>query len=155
MLAYLQEESNSINNIKLWIKDIPENDSFEISQTLQKRIVPLYDLPLSAGIGNESFDGIPFEELETDNLICDFALKISGDSMEPNIRDKSIVLIKRQNVIDEGKVGALYLNDRVYCKYLSHSQGKTLLCSYNNKYTSIEVTEHDTLFVYGEVIDVI
>ena len=43
MLAYLQEESNSINNIKLWIKDIPENDSFEISQTLQKRIVPLYD----------------------------------------------------------------------------------------------------------------
>lgn len=29
----------------------------------------------------------PREVYETDNLICDFALKISGDSMEPNIKD--------------------------------------------------------------------
>ena len=108
MIAYLQEEPNSINKIKLWVKDIPENDSFEISKTVVKRIVPLYDLPLSAGVGNENFDGIPFEEYETENLLCDFALKISGDSMEPNIKDKSVVLIKRQSVVDEGKVGAFF-----------------------------------------------
>ena len=155
MVAYLQEESNSINNIKLWVKDIPENDTFEISKTVVKRIVPLYDLPLSAGVGNESFDGIPFEEYETENLLCDFALKISGDSMEPNIKDKSIVLIKRQRVVDEGKVGAFYLNDKVYCKYLSYDNGKTLLCSYNDKYAPIEVKEYDTLFAYGEVIAII
>ena len=155
VIAYLQEESNSINNVKSWMKDIPENDSFEISKTVVKRIVPLYDLPLSAGVGNESFDGIPFEEYETENLLCDFALKISGDSMEPNIKDKSIVLIKRQRVIDEGKVGAFYLNDKVYCKYLSYDNGKTLLCSYNDKYAPIEVKEYDTLFVYGEVIAII
>ena len=155
MIAYLQEESNSINNIKLWLKDIPENDSFEISKTKVKRIIQLYDLPLSAGIGNESFDGIPFEEYETDNLICDFALKISGDSMEPNIKDGSIVLIKRQSVVDEGKVGAFYLNDKVYCKYVAYNKGKTLLCSYNDKYAPIEVTEHDTIFTYGEVVEII
>lgn len=155
VIAYLQEESNSINNVKSWMKDIPENDSFEISKTVVKRIVPLYDLPLSAGVGNESFDGIPFEEYETENLLCDFALKISGDSMEPNIKDKSIVLIKRQRVIDEGKVGTFYLNDKVYCKYLSYDNGKTLLCSYNDKYAPIEVKEYDTLFVYGEVIAII
>lgn len=154
MIAYLQEESNSINNIKLWVKDIPEKDSFEISKTAVKH-VPLYDLPLSAGVGNESFDGIPFEEYETENLLCDFALKISGDSMEPNIKDKSVVLIKRQNIVDEGKVGAFYLNDKVYCKYLSYEDGKTLLCSYNDKYDPIEVNEHDTLFAYGEVIAII
>ena len=112
-------------------------------------------MPLSAGVGNESFDGIPFEEYETENLLCDFALKISGDSMEPNIKDKSIVLIKRQRVVDEGKVGAFYLNDKVYCKYLSYDNGKTLLCSYNDKYAPIEVKEYDTLFVYGEVIAII
>ena len=155
MVAYLQEESNSINNIKLWLKDIPENDTFEISKSVVKRIVPLYDLPLSAGVGNESFDGIPFEEYETENSLCDFALKISGDSMEPNIKDKSIVLIKRQSVVDEGKVGAFYLNDKVYCKYLSYDNGKTLLCSYNDKYAPIEVKEYDTLFTYGEVIEII
>ena len=155
MIAYLQEEPNSINKIKLWVKDIPENDSFEISKTVFKRIVPLYDLPLSAGVGNENFDGIPFEEYETENLLCDFALKISGDSMEPNIKDKSVVLIKRQSVVDEGKVGAFFLNDKVYCKYLSYVNGKTLLCSYNDKYAPIEVKEYDTLFAYGEVIAII
>ena len=155
MIAYLQEEPNSINKIKLWVKDIPENDSFEISKTVVKRIVPLYDLPLSAGVGNENFDGIPFEEYETENLLCDFALKISGDSMEPNIKDKSVVLIKRQSVVDEGKVGAFFLNDKVYCKYLSYDNGKTLLCSYNDKYAPIEVKEYDTLFAYGEVIAII
>ena len=155
MIAYLQEESNSITNIKLWLKDIPKNDSFEISKKTIRHTVPLYDLPLSAGVGNESFDGIPFNEYETDNLLCDFALKISGDSMEPNIKDDSIVLIKRQNIIDEGKVGAFYLNDKLYCKYISYDNGKTLLCSYNDKYAPIEIKEHDTLFIYGEVIDVI
>ena len=152
VIAYLQEESNSIQNIISWVKDIPENDSFEISE---KHIVPLYDLPLSAGVGNESFDESPSEEYETENLLCDFALKISGDSMEPSIKDKSIVLIKRQRVVDEGKVGAFYLNGKVYCKYLSYDNGKTLLCSYNDKYAPIEVKENDTLFAYGEVIAII
>lgn len=155
MTAYLQEESNSLNNIKSWVKDIPENDSFDIIETTTKRIVPLYDLPLSAGIGNESFDGIPYEEYETENLICDFALKISGDSMEPNIKNKSIVLIKRTSSVDEGKVGAFYLNGKVYCKYLSYSGGKTLLCSYNKKYAPINVEEYDSLFTYGEIVDVL
>lgn len=155
IVAYLREVSNSKNNIELWIKDIPENESFEIIETKVKRIVPLYDLPLSAGIGNESFDGIPFEEYETENQICDFALKVSGDSMEPNIKDQSIVLIKRTDNVDEGKPGAFYLNGKMYCKYLSYKDGSTLLCSFNNKYNPIVIESEDTLFVYGEVIEII
>lgn len=153
--AYLNEEANAINNIKLWVKDIPDNQSFEIIESPAKRTIRLYDLPLSAGIGNECFDDIPYEDYETENYSCDFALKISGDSMEPNIKDKSIVLIKQVDVIDEGKVGAFYHNGKVYCKYLSYDNGETFLCSFNKAYAPIKIEEDDVITTYGEVVEIV
>lgn len=155
IIAYLQTESRAIENIKQWIKSIPDNQSFKIVEKTSKRIIPLYNLPISAGVGKDSFDDIPFDDFETDNTVCDFALKVSGDSMEPQIPNGSIILIKKQNIIDDGKVGAFYCNGKVYCKYMRHDSKGAYLCSYNDQYPPISLTKDDVVYVYGEVVEII
>lgn len=146
---------NAVANIKAWIKNIPQNVGFEFSTNLPKKTIHLYDFPLSAGTGNDLLDeNVSYEEYETDNEDSDFALRISGDSMEPRIPNGSIVLIKRSNLIDDGEIGAFLLNGETYCKKLEYRNGETFLCSDNPKYQPIVVHEHDTLVIYGQVIGI-
>lgn len=154
--AYFQSEAGAIKNIEKWVKDIQENQSFEIMKLRpKKRIIPLYFLPLSAGLGKDSFEGVSYDDFETENEECDFALKISGDSMEPMIPDGSIALIRKKKTIDDGKAGAFYLNGKVYCKYLMHKDGNTFLCSFNDSYNPIQIKESDEVSCYGELVEVI
>ena len=152
--AYFNSSSHAVDNIKSWVEAIPDNQTFEIQESRSKRIIPLYCLPISAGIGKDSFEDIPFSDYETDNKICDFALQISGDSMEPEIPDGSIVLIKRQETIDDNIAGAFYFNEKLYCKYLKHNGEQLYLCSYNSDYSPIEVGMDDELIVYGAVVEI-
>lgn len=148
--------SEAIPEIEKWIKDIPVNKKFDILANAKRRIIPLFDIPLSAGLGKEIFDSnIPFEEYETDVEDGDFALYISGNSMEPDIPDGSIVVIKKQCEISDGINGAFFLNGGVYCKKLKHKDGKVFLCSDNEEYQPIEVHEEDNLKVYGKIVKVL
>lgn len=151
--AYLKDISGAIKKVNAWSRAIPVNTDFEIRMDDPKKIVRLYNLPLSAGKGNEMFDE-SFEEYETDETDCDFALRISGDSMEPDFPDGSIVLIKKCDTLDEGKVGAFYLNGVVYCKRLLRKNEKVFLKSDNPQYEPIEVQKQDRLVVYGQIIKV-
>ena len=155
--AYFGKNSQAIKDIEMWVKDIPKNKKTTIIENHPPKIqkIRLYDLALSAGNGNESLDNIPYEDYETDNDRCNFALKISGNSMEPKIPDNSIVLVRKVDSIDEGRVGAFEHNGKMYCKYLSYEDGKTLLCSYNSNYPPIVVKENDSIITYGEVIEII
>lgn len=155
LISHLQDESKALSNIREWVNHIPENKSFEIKDLPTKRTIHLYDMPLSAGPGNDILEGVPYEDYETDNTVCDFALKISGDSMEPRIKDRSIVLVKKASTLDEKKVGAFFLNGRGYCKILSYQDGKTSLCSYNKAYDPIQIEESDCIITFGEVIEII
>lgn len=151
--AYL-EEKNAINNIEKWIKDIPNNDSFKT--TKPQRIIKLFDLPVSAGIGNNNFEDIlPYSDYETDNDVCDYALKVSGDSMNPKINDDDTILVVKTPTINPGEIGIFNLNGNLYCKYLSNKNGNTFLCSFNKSYEPIKVNEDDTLIVLGKVIQTI
>ncbi len=151
--AYLKDISGAIKKVDTWSKSIPTNSSFEIEMDNPKKIVRLYDLPLSAGKGNEMLDE-SFEEYEIDEMDCDFALRITGDSMEPDIPDGSIVLVRKCDTPAEGKVCAFYLNGAVYCKRLLRENGKVFLCSDNPQYEPIEVHDQDVLTVYGQIIKV-
>ena len=113
-------------------------------------------MPLSAGLGEHILDSdIPFVEYETDVEDGDFALHVSGDSMEPDIPDGSIVVIKKQSEIADGISGAFFLNGEVYCKKMIHKGGRVFLCSNNTEYRPIEVHESDNLMVYGKIVKVI
>lgn len=154
--AYMKGISGAVKTIETWIKNIPQNEVFEIREPAVLREIPLYDLPLSAGNGVQMFDeSVQFVPFRTSEKNCDFALRVFGDSMEPDIPNHSIVLVKKSDIVPEGKIGAFFLNGEVYCKRLSHENGKTLLCSNNPQYSPINVLENDTLTTYGQVVKII
>lgn len=121
----------------------------------KKKTINLYDTPLSAGSGNVLLEGMAsFEKYETTERNCDFALRISGDSMEPDIPSGSIVCIRRQQTINPGEIGVFLYNGEVYCKKYSTKNNQTYLISLNRKYKPILVEEGAQFICYGKVVHV-
>lgn len=156
--AYLKDVRGAMDNIKIWSQQIHTNQSFEKVTpfaTRAYRTIKLFDLPLSAGLGNNIMESdMPYESYETEDQVSDFALKISGDSMEPDITDGSIVLIKVCENISDGEIGAFFYNGDVYCKKLVYKDKKAFLVSLNPDYEDIPISDEDTLRVFGKVISV-
>ena len=115
-----------------------------------KRKIRLYDNPPAAGDGNY-LDNVSYEEIEVDNTVpdnADFAIRVSGDSMEPQFTDRQIVYIKRQETLDIGDYGIFVLNGDSFIKEL----GKGELVSLNPKYNAIPVNEYDSFHIFGKVV---
>ena len=122
------------------------------NKTATKKI-PVYFSPAAAGeplpILADDYSLVNSESAPSD---ASFGIRISGDSMEPIITDKSVVWVKKQENIDNGDVGIFVLNGESLCKKLNTENGKCYLMSYNSKYSPIEVLETDDLRVVGKVI---
>lgn len=109
-----------------------------------------YDLPASAGTGNyleteyPTYIEIPQEEIPHG---ADFAVRIAGDSMEPDFFGGDVVFVKRGEV-RRGDVGIFVINDEGYIKEL----GDGVLISRNKKYTDIKIGENDSQYILGKVV---
>lgn len=115
-----------------------------------RKQIRLFDLPSSAGIGHW-IDASKYSKVLVNNTMCDYAVYISGDSMQPSIPDKSIVLVKFEPNIQTGDVGIFNLNGCIYCKQLKDSS----LVSYNKNYDPINITEYDNFCSQGKVVKII
>lgn len=158
--AYLPRAEQKLSmwcaNIRNIMLATAKNDTVEDREKIKARIIKLYDLPVSAGFGIDMFDDeMAGEDYETLNEDCDFALRISGDSMEPDITNDSIVLIHRQETIQTGETGAFFHNGSVYCKKYGSSEGKAALISINAQYRPIIIKDGDDIRCYGKVVDVV
>ena len=149
------KDQSRISTIKTWKNAIPDNSSFEITTDKENnRIIKLYDLPLSAGTGN-LLDESDSTEYTTYNPKADFALKISGNSMEPTIKNESVVLVQKCETIEDSEIGAFYLNGEAFCKRLQHINAITYLVSDNDSYSPIQIKAGDELKLFGKVIEVV
>jgi len=123
----------------------------DIRQTFaQKRLMRLYDIPVSAGLGNYLQDG-GHEVIEVDSTVpvtADYALRVSGESMMPRFVDRQIIFVHEQPALDEGEIGIFCLNSDVYLKKL----GRGCLISLNGNYQPIPLGEYDDLRVFGKVV---
>lgn len=54
--------------------------------------------------------------IEVDKQDADYAVKISGKSMEPTIKDGSVVMVKQVDVLSNGDIGIFIINGEVMCK---------------------------------------
>lgn len=113
--------------------------------------IPFYDLPVSAGTGiylqDDYLDEIPVEASPLTQR-TDFALRINGDSMEPRYHNNDILLIQRQQTLEQGECGIFILNGEGYFKKLGNHQ----LISLNPKYQPISFHEYDKIECVGKVI---
>jgi len=136
----------------LFYIDIYRDDPEEYRDT--PRLLPLYDIPVSAGTGN-FLDGSSYEMIEAPGYVpagADFALRVSGDSMEPLFQDGQIIWLKEREVLNSGEIGVFIYFDEVYCKKLILGGGKAYLRSINQKYEDIEINEDFGFKTIGKVV---
>lgn len=113
-------------------------------------LLPYYAHIASAGTGQFVFDDIPPEMIEVENnhvnMHANFAVGVSGDSMNPTYKDGDILLIKKQPSVNIGEIGIFMINGEAFVKEFACS----VLRSHNDKYEDIPVT--DQTICLGKVL---
>ena len=116
-----------------------------------KRAILLYELPVSAGVG------VYLDETEAESINipdnektaeADYALRISGNSMEPKYRDGDILLVRHADSIDVGELGIFLLDG---CGFFKVFGGDRLL-SLNPEYGPILLKDFADVQCKGQVV---
>ena len=69
-----------------------------------------------------------------DDLECDFALRVCGDSMSPRLLDGDTVFFREQSDVDDGQIAAVIVDDSATLKHVYHLANGIQLVSDNPKY---------------------
>ena len=114
-------------------------------------LLPLYLLPVSAGTGAilESDDAETVEVRNTRiSSRADFALRVRGNSMEPNFKDSDLLLVQKTNEVERGDF-AIFIGDGegFFKCYLGDR-----LHSLNPKYPDIPIASFESFLCCGKVI---
>lgn len=118
--------------------------------------IPLYSR-ISAGIG------VFTEEAPVDfisipgvrNVETLFAVNVKGDSMEPTIKNSSIILCRKGVEVRNGEIGAFIVNEESYVKRLKVTGNYIALISDNPNYQPIYIGPGEEFSVVGKVLKVI
>lgn len=121
-----------------------------------KQTIHLFDLSACAGDGFYA-DGSEnnWEDFETENENADYAVKISGKSMESEIPDGSIVLVKEVINLENNDIGIFWVDQKMMCKRYINDEEKEKLVPDNPEYDAIDIKEDTECRVQGKVIDIL
>lgn len=116
--------------------------------------LPLPDIPASAGTGmyldNAYAETIRVKATDEARK-ADYAIRVSGNSMEPRYYDGDILAVCEQTVVDPGEVGVFVYDSERYVKQF----GGNRLISINPDYKDIHIEDLDSFFCQGKVIAVL
>lgn len=139
--------------------EILVSDRFKFSASEKKADVrfrlPLYDLPVSAGRGSLlDGTGSDFITLTSggETLDADFALRVSGNSMEPRYLDGDIILVHEQPSVGIGELGVFVCSDGISSEGYFKRFGGDRLISLNPQYDDIYLDGFDSVICRGKVI---
>lgn len=134
----------------------PENNAEdEPSQQIEYKTLFLFDLAVCAGIGDyvgeEYQDG---EQIQTTNLDADYAVKISGHSMEPTYPDGCIVLVQNTVDLNHDDVCIVNIDGKSMCKRIKKSGKKIKLVPDNKsgEFPDEIITEEMSCNFQGKVL---
>ena len=142
------------SRVEEYISMLSGNPLFSDSESFvsepQRRYIRLYDVPVAAGMGT-FLDSDAYEEIEADDTVpdnADFAVKVSGDSMEPRFIDKQVIFVKEQRTLDIGEIGVFEMNGDAFVKKLGHGEFMSL----NPLYKPMKIHEYDSVHIFGKVV---
>lgn len=116
-----------------------------------KRDIAIYDLPVSAGVG------VYLEETVRETIsipnnertaAADYALRVSGNSMEPKYMDGDILLVQTADAVEAGELGVFLLDG---CGFFKVYQGDRLK-SLNPEYGPIMLKDFNNVQCRGRVV---
>lgn len=117
----------------------------------EKRTLQLYDLPVSAGTGvyldAASSESIRLPDSQKTRE-ADYALRISGDSMEPKYHNGDILLVQSADSIESGEAGIFLLDGSAFFKIY----GGDRLFSLNPTYGPILLKDFSRIECKGRVL---
>lgn len=119
--------------------------------------VEVFDQPSAAGLGNYLSDIASHIEQYPANVIpegTEFGVRISGNSMAPNIPDKATAFVQSKIAIEPGQVGIFLLNGESFCKKLevNRERQEIRLVSFNPDYKDRIIEECDDFRTLGLVL---
>lgn len=113
--------------------------------------IPFFNDRVSAGSGVylESNDSVEISVALTEKTKnADFALRVSGNSMEPRFHDGDIILVRNTPTIDVGELGIFICDGEGYFKKF----GGDCLISLNSDYEPIPLSSFESFSCRGSVI---
>ena len=126
--------------------------STDLPAGLRRRSIGLYDMPVSAGIGEFLADSTRVEDIlipdDPRTAEADYALRINGDSMEPKYHSGDVILIQTTDTVEEGELGIFVLDGSGYFK----RYGGDRLISLNPKYPPIPLKDFEDVACCGRVV---
>ena len=122
-----------------------------MDEVAARRSIFLYDMPVSAGSGvyldDTTADKINIPNNEKTKS-ADFALRISGNSMEPKYHDGDILLVERCDSPSVGELAIFVLDGQGYFK----QYGGDRLISLNPEFTDILLKDYTEIACCGKVV---
>ena len=153
--VYQQElaKTRKLTHVK---KAVPKENKPSVEPVMVDMFV--FDHAASAGLGNylyedSSYETMSFNEDDIPNRTS-FGVRISGDSMEPEIYHGDIAWVEERLQIEDGQIGIFILNEESYCKKLKidRDNNAVYLISLNPNYAPIKVSRSDSLRTVGRVL---
>lgn len=134
-------------------RNAEQQDAVQEEQKPKTKIIPLF--PAAAGPGEQQ-DENAFESHEVSAMSkADFAVRVSGDSMEPELHHGDIVLCKKRPPM-EGELAAVMVNGFLYVKQVEPDKYGLHLLSINRARKNLDVhispESSDTVKVYGTLL---
>jgi repressor LexA len=134
---------------------VPNKRIFEVLQEPAKGVmyIDLYRTTAQCGPNGLLGDDMVVDQIPVSSKtfgITDpseyFFIKARGDSMEPTIHEEDLVLVRKQDDIDNGQMAVVVHNGMPKIKRIMKFNGKYFLTSANPKYELEEVVEGDDEF---------
>ena len=120
-------------------------------------IIPLFELSACAGNGHYMDSDIPHIDYLTCNQDADFAVKVSGKSMEPTIVDGSIALVKKTYDWQDGDIYIFNYEGEAMCKRLKclKKGAKLIPDNTSGNFKTINSNQINNCVIQGKVIEII
>ncbi|MEM2120614.1 MAG: XRE family transcriptional regulator [Archaeoglobaceae archaeon] len=121
-----------------------------------KKFIPLYDTNMAAGNGTFPDALEPLRLIPVDTIEADYAFVAHGHSMEPEIHDGDIVLVKviPPDTVLNGEIVVCIYENQFLVKRFYKSDGRIVLFSDNSEYAPIVVEVCDRFNIVGRVVEI-
>ncbi len=130
--------------------ELPNTETKEQEKT-EEFYIDLFALPASAGTGVQ-LDGNYTEPMRIKHTRiaerANYAVRVSGNSMEDKYYDGDIVLVETCPEVEIGEIGLFMVNDKGYIK----KRGKDRLISLNPKSPDVKIKDGDVVYCRGRVL---
>ncbi len=149
-----------------WLTDIIDLINEEFPDELAKcnaddeeihteiKTIKLFDYAACAGDGFYLDEDSSYTLIETNILEAEYAVKISGQSMEPTIEDGAVIFVKPTEELENKSIGLFVVNGNVMCKRLIKRGKGTFLVPDNTsgEYEEINLKKVDSYKLLGKVL---